>query len=176
MAAPIIQGQELSLEVVARDAHARRYLSALEANSVPTRRLLDLLNQPENEQRLVDASLEGRPALSGVVRVIESDSAISPALVGTAGRRFRQAVGVAVRLKMDQLGWVPADRPSSVRGSQHFARAERYEPAEVETYADRAVEGLDAIAELGTEADRAETAQELMAALAETRAAEGRGF
>ena len=64
-----------------RAAGHRRVLEAksdaferlLEAKSDAFERLLRLLNNPANEQRLVDAEALGLPALAGVVRFIESD-------------------------------------------------------------------------------------------------------
>ena len=87
------------------DSHAAKYKGVLEVKSEAFEQLFLLLNDPSNEQRLIDAEAHGLPALTGVARFIESDPVISPELTGTGSLRFRQAVGVAVKLKMAKLGW-----------------------------------------------------------------------
>jgi hypothetical protein len=46
--------------------------------------------------------------------------------LGSAGHRFRQAVGVAVRLKMEALGWSTTGRKAAVPGAHYFTKAECY--------------------------------------------------
>ncbi len=91
-----------------------------------------------------------RPALAGVVRELESQPAID-AFLATAqpryAKRFRQAVGVLVRMVMEARGWrktgrkgslgvrTKADPKTNSAGAAHntgglafwFLRAERYE-------------------------------------------------
>jgi len=119
----------LTLDDFLADRHAATYLPALEAHPKATSRLLDLLNNPENEQRLIHAEELERPALAGVVRFIEEEPAIAQLLaMGAAGHRFRQAVGVAVKLKMEALGWTAAGKKGVVPRARHFTKAERYTP------------------------------------------------
>ncbi|MDQ3310934.1 MAG: hypothetical protein M3501_03520 [Actinomycetota bacterium] len=163
----------------ATDTHAAKYRSTLDGHSIATGRLIEILNEPANEQRLVDAELDGRPALSGVVRYVEGDDAIREILeTGSDGHRFRQAVGVAVRLKMERLGWATTGTKGSVRGARHFKKAERYarRATDVATSADRMLAALEAVTRIGDEAERRETGNQLMVALAATRAREGRPF
>lgn len=69
-------------------------------------RLFALLNDPENEANLIEASEEGRPALEGIVDVIETDPEIRAILqTGPDGYQFRMSVGFAIRVKMAELGW-----------------------------------------------------------------------
>lgn len=159
----------------AADPHAARYRGVLRAHPDATRRLLELLNDPANEQRLVDAESHGFPARTGIVRSIEGDPAIAPAL---AVDRFRQAVGVAVKLKMAHLGWRITGRKGAVRGAERFAKAEHYEggvPVASDARA-RGLAALEAVARIGDESERAETGRELLESLAATRATEERTF
>ena len=117
----------LTMESFSNDRHAATYLSALEEYPHAFRGLLNLLNDPENEQRLVHAEELGHPALDGVVELFEGDPAIGPVVAaGVSGRRFRQAVGVAIRLKMAELGWITTGRKGVVRRGACFTKAERY--------------------------------------------------
>jgi hypothetical protein len=120
----------LSLERFAQDPHAATYVAELRRRRQATEQLFTILNDAANEQRLQDAESLGKPALAGVVRFLESEPAIEAVLLeGDGSRRFRQAVGVAVRLKMQELGWSTSGRKGSVSGASHFKKAERYEPS-----------------------------------------------
>lgn len=108
------------------DAHGATYIRVLDAHPTARDRFLELLNDPCNEHRLVDAEELGHAALCGIVRFIDSDATLQPVVESTL--RFRQAVGVGVRLKMEELGWVK----KGVKGpvvSSYFSRAERYQAA-----------------------------------------------
>ena len=95
----------VTLESFTADRHAATYVPELDADPNATTRLLALLNDPQNEQRLIHAEELQRPALAGVVRLLEDEPAIAAVLeTGAAGYRFRQAVGVAIKLKMEELG------------------------------------------------------------------------
>ena len=62
-----------------------------------------MLNDRSNEHRLIDAETLGHPALAGIVRFLDHKPGVGP--VARAELRFRQAVGVGIRLKMEELGW-----------------------------------------------------------------------
>lgn len=118
----------LTLKHFTSDRHGTA-LAVLSAHPVPTQRLLDLLNDPANEQRMVHAEALDRPPLAGVVHIIEADSQIVGALGSrTSGIKFRHAVGVAVKLKMFDLGWSATGRQGPVANSKYFERAERFKP------------------------------------------------
>lgn len=105
------------------DPHGSKYLKALDAHPAARDQFFELLNEPCNEHRLSDAEALGHPALDGIVRFLDEDSAVGP--VVATDLRFRQAVGVGVRLKMEALGW----SKSGIKGPLHsvnFKRAERY--------------------------------------------------
>lgn len=167
--------QSLRAEDFTRDPHAAKYRDQLEAHPLAFERLCALLNDPANEQRLVDAEMYGKPALAGVVRFIEDDPDIATLVESD---RFRQTVGVAVKLKMAKLGWDKTGKKGTVTGARHFAKAERYtKQTEVESgYAAKALAALDAVAQIGDEQERDETGRALMEALAKTRSELGRVF
>jgi hypothetical protein len=105
------------------DTHGAKYVKALDAHASARDRFFQLLNDPCNEHRLLDAEALGHPALAGVVRFLDSDPEIGP--VVATELRFRQAVGVGIRLKMEELGWGKTGVKGPV-ASAHFSRAERY--------------------------------------------------
>ena len=116
----------VSRQTFESDPHGVKYLRVLDANPRARDRFLGLLNDPCNQHRLVDAQELGHPALAGIVRFLDADRIVGPVVADEL--RFRQAVGVGVRLKMEELGW----RKTGVKGpvtSEHFSRAERYAAA-----------------------------------------------
>jgi len=114
----------ITLEDFAQDAHGRKYVRCLESHPAATDRLLVLLNDPCSEHRLEDAEDLGHSALSGIARFLDRDPDIGPVL--EADNRFRQAIGVAVRLKMEELGWQKTGTKGPVVATDSFSRAERY--------------------------------------------------
>jgi hypothetical protein len=105
------------------------HLALLTAHPTFTARLLQILNDPVNEDRLVRAEARDLPALAGVVGVIEADSVLIGALKSpTSGKEFRLAVAVAVKLKMLSLGWSTNGRKGQVGDSRYFTTAERFKP------------------------------------------------
>jgi hypothetical protein len=179
MATVTKRNSRLHLRDFAIDAHAAKYRAELDAHPVAVRRLLEILNDPAHEQRLVDAEMHGLPALAGVVRYVESDPDIGLVLhTGIQSNRFRQTVGVAVKLKMAKLGWIATGRKGSVRGALHFTKSEHYEPqGEVASHdAQRALAALDRVLRIGDDEERGETGRFLTESLAAARASEGRPF
>lgn len=162
----------------ARDSHASRYQGELSRHAEAFHSLFGLLNDAANEQRLIDAEMHGLPALSGIVRFIEADPIIARSLGdGSFTVRTRQTVGVAVKLKMAKLGWRTTGKKGVVRGSRHFAKAERFigpRPTPAET--SQALAALDDVAAIGDDHERESTGQELMKALAASRRGERRPF
>jgi hypothetical protein len=171
--------REVGAEDFDSDAHAAKYRGQLEAHPQAFARLFGVLNDPANEQRLVDAEMQGMPALAGVVRFIEADPVITTVLdSGSGGLRFRQTVGVVLKLKMAKLGWRTTGRKGAVRGARHFTKAEHYRDDRPDEggYAQRAQAALDALDGIGDDSERQVTGEALMAALAATRRDEGRPF
>jgi hypothetical protein len=117
----------LSLEQFKSDRHGATALEVLAAHPVPTQRLLDLLNDPDNERKMVHAEELDRPPLAGVVHLIEGDAQIVGALGSrTSGKKYRLAVAVAVKMKMLDMGWSTTGRQGQVANSKYFEKAERF--------------------------------------------------
>jgi hypothetical protein len=136
----------------ANDRQGRTFADVWEDPAQPFPELLDFFADENRQRRMEEAEIHhDRPALGGVVRELESQPAFQEFL-GTApprfAKRFRQAVGVVVRMIMESRGWRKTGRKGSlgVRGkptqkrkaakAAHntgglafwFLRAERYEP------------------------------------------------
>lgn len=161
------------------DPHAARYVAELDRRPRAGERLFAILNDRETEGLLIHEAGRGDPPLDGVVGRIEADPEIRPILeAGSAGHRFRQTVGVAVRLRMEELGWQRTGHKGTVNGAEYFKKAERFSRAtdEDSRWRDRALAGLDRVLALGSEAERRSTGAELLEAIRATRAEQGRPF
>ena len=116
----------------------------------PFDRVLDFFDDADRQRRMEESELHhDRSPLAGVVRELESLPEINRFLAGAHIRRntrFRQAIGVLVRMIMVCRGWQKTGRkgslgvraPGAERSPAHntgglafwFIRAERYERAE----------------------------------------------
>ena len=114
----------------------------------------DFLSVRERQQRMMDSEIHhDRAALAGVILELEAVAAVDGFFRGHDShetRRFRQAVGVAVRIVMEGLGWAKDNRDGSLgrrvkvvpgtttpgayyneSGLSHwFTQAQRYAPPE----------------------------------------------
>lgn len=135
----------------AQDHQGRRFADVLADTRISFQSILAFLGDPQRQQRLVDSELHhDRPALAGVVRELEARPDVQRFFLTNDGHtttRFRQAVGVAVRIIMEAHGWRTTGKKGSVgvranvpprtalAGAYHntgglalwFTRAERYE-------------------------------------------------
>ena len=117
----------LTLDQFTADRHGAAAHEVLAAHPVPTQRLLALLNDPDNERRMVHAEELDRPPLAGVVHLIEGDAQLVGAMGSrTSGKRFRAAVAVAVKMKMLDMGWSTTGRQGQVANSKYFEKADRF--------------------------------------------------
>jgi hypothetical protein len=117
----------LTLATFKADKSATAHLPMLTTHPAVVQRLLDLLNDPQNEARMVSAEEHDRPPLAGVIRLIEGDSALTGAMTSrTSGKKFRELILVAVRLKMLDMGWSTIGRESQVPDSKFYFRAARF--------------------------------------------------
>ncbi len=169
----------LTVEAFLADSHARRYRDVVTSHPDAFDRVLAILNDPFHQQELTAAERYGRPALSGVVGAIEADPCIAEVLASPSSLRFRQTVGVAVRLIMEALGWSTARRKGPVR-ARYFKGAERYQPppdgSRPLVLGEAAKRALEAVGQIGDEHERAQTGADLLSSLGATRQAEGRPF
>lgn len=99
------------------DPHGAKYRGTIEAHDEAFARLLKLLNDPNNEQRLEDAERHDKPALAGIADIIDRDRSIVLALDSADGTRVRQAIGVTIKIKMTKLDWTPTGRKGSASGA-----------------------------------------------------------
>lgn len=109
----------------------RRYADVLRDSAAPTASAFGLFDDPRVLQRLVDAEKHfDAPPLAGMIRELEQipDVAHFFTIHDTQRTmRFRQAIGIAILIMMERLGWRKTGRKGSVRG-EWFSRNERYQP------------------------------------------------
>jgi hypothetical protein len=134
-----------------KDRQGRTFTDVLDDPQQSFEDVLEFFNDLDRQRRMEESELHhDRPALAGVVRELESQTAIDRVLANetsVGSKRFRQAVGVVVRIVMERRGWrktgkkgslgvrTGAPRQSASEGSYHntgglafwFLRAERYE-------------------------------------------------
>jgi hypothetical protein len=135
----------------AEDRQGRTFSDVLADPEQPFDEVLGFFNNAERQRRMEESEIHhDRPALSGVIRELEAQPAIDRFLGAQHPRRtkrLRQAVGVIVRIIMEQRGWKKTGRKGSLGvragvakgtktpGAYHntgglafwFLRAERYE-------------------------------------------------
>jgi len=133
------------------DRQGRTFADVVSNSQKPFDEMLAFFSNAERQQRMEDSEIHhDRPPLAGVVRELESQEGIDQFLAADHPRvtsRFRQAVGVVVRMIMERRGWKKTGRKGSLGvravvahrsatpGSYHntgglafwFLRAERYE-------------------------------------------------
>lgn len=118
---------EISLEDLEEHEVASKFVGALNSYSEARDQVLSLLNNTENEERLIDESMNHRPAFQGVVHIFEADPLIRIVLdAGQAGYRFRQAVGAVILVKMERLGWQSTGDSDPLEGTRYFKNSKRY--------------------------------------------------
>ena len=121
---------EVGLEDFERNDIARRFLRAINAHPEARDRVFNLLNDHANEQLLVHESESQRPAFQGIVHAFEGDPDILSVLeTGEEGYRFRQAVGIAVWLKMPMLRWHSTGISRPLKRTLYFKSSKLYIPA-----------------------------------------------
>jgi hypothetical protein len=133
------------------DRQGRTFADVLGDSEQPFDEVLAFFDDAERQRRMEDAEIHhDRAALSGVVRELEAQPAIDRFLASKDPRRtkrLRQAIGVLVRIIMEQRGWRKTGKKGSLGvranvtkgartpGAYHntgglafwFLRAERYE-------------------------------------------------
>ncbi len=135
----------------AQDRQGRRFADVLSGTRISFPAILDFFDHSDRQRRLVESELHhDRPALAGVVRELEHRRDVDQFFRTNDGHvttRFRQAIGVVVRIIMESHGWKTTGRKGSLgvrvkgptrtatTGADHntgglalwFTRAERYE-------------------------------------------------
>jgi hypothetical protein len=128
------------------DRQGRTFADVLAEAERPFDLVLRFLSDEGRQRRMEEAELHhDRPPMAGIVRELEAQEPIEEFLKGLHARRtqrFRQAIGVLVRMIMEQRGWEKTGKKGSlgVRAehaeglpsynagglSLWFVRAERY--------------------------------------------------
>ncbi|QDS94281.1 hypothetical protein FF011L_30600 [Roseimaritima multifibrata] len=136
------------------DPQGKTFSDVVNDEKQPFESVLAFFSDENRQRRMEEAELHhDRAPLAGVVRDLESQPEIDRFLGHAETRRnnrFRQAIGVLVRIVMEKRGWqktgrkgslgVRASRTSNVAAhnqgglSLWFVRAERYEPEEGSPY------------------------------------------
>jgi hypothetical protein len=136
-----------SREEFLRDKQGRTFPDVLNEMREPFEEVLRFFNDENRQRRMEESELHhDRAPMAGVVRELESRPEINKFLAGIHSKqsqRFRQAIGVLVRIIMERRGWKKTGKKGSmgVRAdtSKHspahnkgglafwFIRAERYE-------------------------------------------------
>jgi hypothetical protein len=132
-----------------KDAQGKTFADVANQESQPFDSVLEFFDNGDRQRRMEESELfHDRPPLAGVVRELEAHPEIDRFLAQAQVRRntrFRQAIGVLVRMIMERRGWRKTGRKGSlgVRATgadstpAHntgglafwFVRAERYEPS-----------------------------------------------
>ncbi len=129
------------------DHQGRTFADVVNDSKQPFDVVLEFFNDPDRQRRMEESELHhDRSPLAGVVRELESQRKIDRFLAGahaSRNTRFRQAIGVLVRMVMERRGWKKTGRKGSLgvraagvsKTPAHntgglafwFVRAERYE-------------------------------------------------
>ncbi len=140
----------LSRDKFLQDRQGRTFVDVLRDAEQPFEQVLAFFNDPDRQRRLDESELHhNRPPLAGVVRELESQPDIGEFLATMSPprtKRLRQAVGVVVRMIMEERGWRGTGKKGSLgvriaknlstieKGTPNtgglafwFLRAERYE-------------------------------------------------
>lgn len=136
----------MNREVFQGDRRGRRFADVWSDAEKPYLDVLAFFDDESRQQRMEDSELHhDRPPLAGVVRELESLPSVDRLLGDenvALGKRFRQAIGVMVRIIMEGRGWAKTGRKGSLgvrpaddgsRGHNTgglafwFLRAERYQ-------------------------------------------------
>ncbi len=136
--------QELFLE----DRQGRTFVDVVDDSEMPFDAVIEFFSDADRQRRMEDAEIHhDRSPLAGVVRELESQPEIDRFLSeihASRSKRFRQAIGVVVRMIMQSRGWRKTGRKGSLGvratrtgtpSARHntgglafwFIRAERYE-------------------------------------------------
>ncbi len=138
-------------EQFAQDRQGCRFADVVGDPRIDFAAILAFFDNASRQQRMAESEEHhDRPALAGVVRELEARPDVHEFFLGHDGHtttRFRQAVGVVVRIVMENQGWRTTGRKGSLGvratvtprtttpGAYHntgglalwFTRAERYE-------------------------------------------------
>lgn len=100
------------------DPQGRRFTDVINDQRIDFQIVIDFFNVPDKVRRMVESELHhDRPPLAGVVKEFEAISEVDAFLGGEDSHtttRFRQAIGVLIRMHMGQQGWNTTGRKGSL--------------------------------------------------------------
>ena len=100
------------------DHQGRRFSDVMNDQRIDFNMVLAFFDDPGRQQRMIESELyHDRPALAGVVKELEALPAVQAFFENNDAHtttRFRQAVGVAVRIVMEKHGWRTTGRKRSL--------------------------------------------------------------
>ncbi len=135
----------------AQDSQGRRFRDVMEDSRIDFAQVLGFFDSADRQRQMIESeTIHDRPALAGVIKELEALPTVNHFFETTDGhdtRRFRQAVGVIVRIVMENNGWGTTGEKGSlgtrekvephtttpgayrnIRGlSKWFTRAKRYQ-------------------------------------------------
>jgi hypothetical protein len=100
------------------DAQGRKFADVINDPRINFAAVLDFFDDPKRQQRMIDSEEHHeRPALAGVIKDLERQPDVANFLANNDSHettRFRQAVGVIVRIVMEHHGWKTTGRKGSL--------------------------------------------------------------
>lgn len=119
-----------------RDFDNHIYTSVMDDHEEAFDLIFDILNNYENELKLIDASRHGDPAVQGVSDIIHNEQLLFDILTNneiegssqTVGDEFRKTLGHVVKKKMEGLGWQPHQPKRQKLVPLLFGKFTIYEP------------------------------------------------
>lgn len=100
------------------DRQGRTFVDVANDPEQPFADILDFFNDENRQRRMEEAELHhDRPPLAGVVRELEAHPAVDAFLASQhpqRSKRLRQAIGVVIRMIMQQRGWRKTGRKGSL--------------------------------------------------------------
>jgi hypothetical protein len=123
---PMPPNVRITRERFLEDRQGRTFSDVLHDREQPFDEVLAFFNDSERQRRMEESEIHhDRPALSGVVRDLEAQPSIDTFLSSKHPRRtkrLRQAVGVVVRIIMEQRGWRKTGKKGSLGVRANVAR------------------------------------------------------
>ncbi len=113
-----MQSIKITRKLFLEDRQGRTFADVVDDPEQPFNEVLQFFNDAQRQRRMEEAEIHhDRPPLAGVVRELEAQPAIDQFLseVHThRSNRLRQAIGVVVRMIMQQRGWQKTGRKGSL--------------------------------------------------------------
>jgi len=108
----------ITIDDFMNDNQGRRFTDVINDPKINFKTVIDFFNGPDRIRRMIDSELHhDRPPLAGVIKEFEAIPEIDAFLGGEDGHkttRFRQAVGVLIKLHMEAQGWETTGRKGSL--------------------------------------------------------------